>query len=121
MNGDEALRQQCLALTRADDEVCAAGNRPRTVGHRRHRLVDRGRRHVRARHSVVISQTRSGVMGSARTRAPMTFATALAIAPAVGTHGGSPTPFEPFGPAFGVSVSIQATSICGASETVTSL
>ena len=44
---------------------------------------------------------------AARTRAPITFAIAFAIAPAVGTHGGSPTPFEPFGPAFGVSVSIQ--------------
>ena len=67
------------------------------------------------------SHTRSGVIGSCRTRAPMTFAIAFAIAPAVGTHGGSPTPFEPFGPAFGVSVSIHATSICGASEAVTSL
>ena len=67
------------------------------------------------------AHTRSGVIGSARTRAPITFAIAFAIAPAVGTHGGSPTPFEPFGPAFGVSVSIQAMSICGASEAVTSL
>ena len=67
------------------------------------------------------SQTRSGVIGSACTRAPITFAIAFATAPAVGTHGGSPTPFEPFGPAFGVSVSIQAMSICGASDAVTSL
>ncbi len=42
------------------------------------------------------------------TRVPITFAIAFATAPAVGTHGGSPTPFEPFGPAFGVSVSIQS-------------
>ena len=57
------------------------------------------------------SQTRSGVIGSWCTRAPITLAIAFATAPAVGTHGGSPTPFEPFGPAFGVSVSIQAMSI----------
>jgi hypothetical protein len=55
------------------------------------------------------------------TRVPITFAIAFAIAPAVGTQGGSPTPFEPFGPAFGVSVSIQSISIAGASDAVTSL
>ena len=67
------------------------------------------------------SHTRSGVIGSLCTRAPITLAIAFATAPAVGTHGGSPTPFEPFGPAFGVSVSIQAMSIRGASDAVTSL
>ena len=60
-------------------------------------------------------------MGSWVTRLPITFAIAFAIAPAVGTQGGSPTPFEPFGPAFGVSVSIQSIAISGASEAVTSL
>ena len=83
--------------------------RPRAARRRqgRERLVDRRRGHERHAHAPA-SQTRSGVIGSCRTRAPMTFAIAFATAPAVGTHGGSPTPFEPFGPAFGVSVSIQA-------------
>src|SRR5438093_12934233 len=102
MDGDEALRQRRLSLTRADDEICAAGNRPRAVGHRYDCLVDRRRRHVRARHSVVASQTRTGVIGRARTRVPTTLATALPLAPAVGTNGGSSTPFDPFRPAFGV-------------------
>ena len=42
---------------------------------------------------------------------PITREIAFATAPAVGTHGGSPTPFEPFGPAFGVSISIHSMSI----------
>ena len=67
------------------------------------------------------AQTRSGVIGSCRTRAPRTRAIALAIAPGVGTVGGSPTPFVPFGPPFWAGVSTQATSIAGASEAVTSL
>ena len=44
------------------------------------------------------AHTRSGVIGSRCTRAPVTWAMALPIAPGVGTHGGSPVPFEPFGP-----------------------
>jgi hypothetical protein len=51
----------------------------------------------------------------------MTFEIALATAPEVGTHGGSPIPFDPFGPAFGVGVSTQAMSIWGISAGVTSL
>ena len=51
----------------------------------------------------------------------MTLVIAFAIAAAVATHGGSPTPFEPFGPAFGVLVSTHAISISGASAAVTSL
>ena len=97
--------------------------RRRPGGRRRRgprRLVDRGGCGERRR-SLPASQTRSGVIGSLCTRAPITFAIAFATAPAVGTHGGSPTPFDPFGPAFGVLVSIQATSIRGASEAVTSL
>jgi len=50
---------------------------------------------------------------------PITLAIALAIAPAVGTWGGSPTPFEPRGPT--ESYSIHWTSISGASEQVTNL
>ena len=98
----------------------ATGRAPAAT--RGERVVERrGRGEARSTLIARASQTRSGVIGSSCTRAPITFAIAFAIAPAVGTHGGSPTPFEPFGPAFGVSVSIQAMSICGASEAVTSL
>ena len=38
---------------------------------------------------------------------------ALPIAPEVGTLGGSPTPFEPLGPALGVSTSIQRSRLEG--------
>jgi hypothetical protein len=51
----------------------------------------------------------------------MTFAIAFPIAPAVGTLGGSPTPFEPRGPPFSAGFSIQSTSIRGTSEAVASL
>jgi uncharacterized membrane protein YbhN (UPF0104 family) len=71
--------------------------------------------------STLAFQTRSGVIGSCRTGVPITFAIAFAIAPAVATHGGSPTPLEPFGPAFSVGVSTQAISTSGASALVTSL
>ena len=67
------------------------------------------------------AQTRSGVIGSARTRAPVALAIALPIAAAVGTQGGSPTPFDPHGPALDVGVSIQSVSMEGASNAVTSL
>ena len=67
------------------------------------------------------AQTRSGVIGSCRTCAPTTLAIAFAIAPAVGTCGGSPTPLEPRGPAPSVGICTQSTSISGASEHVTSL
>jgi hypothetical protein len=50
---------------------------------------------------------------------PITFEIAFAIAPAVGTCGGSPTPFVPRGPT--ESYSIQSTSISGASEHVSNL
>src|SRR5204862_5544709 len=49
---------------------------------------------------VTARQTRSGVMGRRRTRLPVAAAIALATAAAVGTIGGSPTPFEPRGPPF---------------------
>ena len=41
---DEAVRQRRLALTRADDEVGAAGDRAGAGRHRRDGLVDGGRR-----------------------------------------------------------------------------
>ena len=55
------------------------------------------------------------------TRPSIAWAIAFAIAPGVGTVGGSPTPFVPFGPPFCAGVSIQATSMRGVSEAVTSL
>src|SRR5262245_44811211 len=124
VDGDDALRQRRLALPSADDEVGPAGDRTSTALERRERLVDGSGRdeHSRQRGSSAdAAHTRSGVMGSARTRAPTTPAIAFAIAPGVGTVGGSPTPFEPFGPPFSAGVSIQSTSIRGASEAVTSL
>ena len=124
---DDAVRQRRLALAGADDEVGAAGDRagrPAASARARRRPWSRRRLNGPATLTPPLrsaSQTRSGVIGSVCTRAPITFAIAFATAPAVGTHGGSPTPFEPFGPAFGVSVSIQAMSIRGASDAVTSL
>src|SRR5262245_51244902 len=125
MDRDDALRQRRLALACADDEVGASCDGTGPAGHRGEDLVDGGRGRERvdahASSSCEAAQTRSGVIGSWRTRSPVSFAIALAIAPAVGTHGGSPIPFDPRGPAFGVSVSTHAMSICGASEAVTSL
>ena len=68
-------------------------------GHRLQRLVDRGGGGVgRGAHRCIASHTRAGVIGSSCTRAPVTCAIAFAIAPGVGTQGGSPMPLEPFGP-----------------------
>ena len=103
VDGDDALRERRLALARADDEVGPAGDRARAARQRRQRLVHRGSRDVRGGHSArpeVAAQTRSGVIGSSRIRLPTTCAIALAIAPGVGTVGGSPTPFVPRGPPF---------------------
>ena len=66
-------------------------------------------------HRCIASQTRPGVIGSWCTRAPVTLAIALAIAPGVGTQGGSPMPFEPFGPPSWVGASTNAIGIGGAS------
>ena len=46
----------------------------------------------------IASTTRSGVIGSSKTRVPMASATALAIAGAAGVRLGSPTPLAPKGP-----------------------
>src|SRR5581483_397323 len=110
-----------LALAGADDEVSAAGDGPRARGERLHRLLHGARRRERRRHACIASHTRSGVIGSRRTRAPVACAIAFAIAPGVGTLGGSPIPFDPLGPAFRAGISIQAMSILGASAAVTSL
>ena len=86
--------------------------------------------------STVAAETNAEVNGPARPQPPRrarassaarergrrsTFAIAFAIAPGVGTVGGSPTPFVPFGPPFSAGVSIQSTSMRGASDAVTSL
>src|SRR5262249_56887265 len=118
--GGEGLGARGLAGAVADEEVGAAGEGSPPRRGRRQRVVDRRSGRERARHELA-SHTRSGVIGSCLPRAPTTLAIAFAIAPAVGTHGGSPTPFDPFGPAFRVSVSTQAMSIWGASAGVTSL
>src|SRR5438128_2592810 len=71
--------------------------------------------------SRIARQTRSGVMGRRRTRAPVAAAIAFPIAPAVGTIGGSPTPFAPYGPPLAAGASMKPTSIVGASAAVGSL
>ncbi len=76
---------------------------------------------VTSRTSSAAAQTRSGVIGICRTCVPSTLEIPFAIAPAVGTCGGSPTPFDPRGPAPSTGISIQSTSISGASAQVTSL
>src|SRR6185503_2184092 len=116
---DDGIGQRRLALARADHQVGAAGDRPRAGADGSERLLDRGGRGEGAAHVLAFrraSQTRSGVIGSCRTWPPSTLAIAFAIAPAVGTCGGSPTPLEPRGPT--ESYSIHSTSIWGASEQV---
>ena len=70
--------------------------RPASPGAERgDRLVDRRGGGEGSRHACTsrpAAQTRSGVMGIRRTCTPSTLAIALAIAAAVGTCGGSPTP-----------------------------
>src|SRR6266487_6646812 len=61
------------------------------------------------------SRTAKGVIGSWRTGWPMASATALAIAAATGTIGGSATPFAPPGP-FGDGVSRSVSCTAGTSS-----
>src|SRR5918992_2132148 len=123
MNGDDAFRERRLPLPRADHEVGAPGDGSSACGHGVQRLLDGGCGDVRRSHRAAWAaiQMRSAVIGSSRTRAPITWAIAFAIAPGVGTVGGSPTPFDPRGPPFCAGVSIQSMSIRGASAEVTSL
>src|SRR5207247_10813003 len=51
--------------------------------------------HARAPAIASASRTRARVSGACRTRAPVAFATAFAIAAAVGMIGGSPRPLTP--------------------------
>ena len=113
MDREQRIGQRSLPLARADDEVGPARHRPRARGEGRKGLIERGRGDERPRHACVTSpratrHTRSGVMGNRRPAGRARLVIALATAPAVGTHGGSPTPFEPLGPAFGVSISIHS-------------
>ena len=80
---------------------------PATGAGRRRRARRAPRRHVRCgdealdAHALlpwIAAHTRSGVIGSCRTGADRPARSRSRSRPAVGTHGGSPTPFEPFGP-----------------------
>jgi hypothetical protein len=51
----------------------------------------------------------------------VTWAIAFPIAPGVGTHGGSPVPFDPLGPPYGLGASTNEIEIGGASADVWSL
>src|SRR5262249_7615984 len=117
---NDAVRERRLALTRSDHEVGTACDGTRAARQCRERVLDApgggvGLCHGRA------AQTRSGVIGSSRTRAPIALAIPFPRAPAVGTLGGSPPPFEPRGPPFSAGFSTQSTSIAGTSEAVASL
>ena len=104
VDGDERVRQRRLALAGADDEVGAA-RRPgaRRARERADGLLDGRRGDVRRASSSPSScDARPDALGRHRQLRDVpvrsTLAMALPIAPAVGTQGGSPTPFEPFGP-----------------------
>ena len=68
VDSDEALRQRRLPRARADDEIGAAGDRSCPGGEGRQRLVDRAGGDVRGDAHDPAPHTRSGVIGSARTR-----------------------------------------------------
>src|SRR5437016_13039618 len=114
---DDAAGERRLALTRPDHEVGAACDGTRAVRQGRERVLDGLGGGVRLRHGRA-AQTRSGVIGSSRTRAPTTFAMAFPIAPAVGTLRGSPTPLEPRRPPFSAGFSTQSPSILGTPDAV---
>src|SRR5712692_4367779 len=83
------------------EEVRAAGERGRAVPQQAQPVGQRARADVRERvqsrtpASASASRTRARVSGECRTRAPLAFATAFAMAAAVGMIGGSPRPFAP--------------------------
>ena len=73
MDGDDALGERRLALPGADDQVGAARDRASAARQRRERVVEALRRDERGGQrpfSAAAAQTRSGVIGSSRTRAP---------------------------------------------------
>src|SRR4029079_16722379 len=97
---DERLRPREAVLHQAD-EVRPAGERDRAVAQHAERFGERARAsvrkrvHDRARAMASASRTRARVRGACRTRAPVAFATAFAMAAAVGMIGGSPNPLTP--------------------------
>src|SRR5207237_1882949 len=81
------------------EKVGPAGERHRAVAEHTQRLGERARPgvgervHERAPPMASASSTRARVSGACRTRAPVAFATAFAMAAAVGMIGGSPRAF----------------------------
>src|SRR5205823_1453279 len=83
------------------EKIGSASERHRAVAQHAQRLRERARPsvgeriHERAPAIASASSTRARVSGACRTRAPVAFATAFAIAAAVGMIGGSPRPLTP--------------------------
>ena len=97
---DDALGQGRLALPGGDDEVGAAGDR---AGARRRRPRAPRRAYGRLRSSraappACAPRRARASSAAARSGAPVSFASAFAIAAAVATFGASATPLEPRGP-----------------------
>ena len=111
---DEQRRRADAAVDLAR-EVGAAGEHGGAVAASGARAPRRPIAGSRVRAHASASSTRSRVSGSAAARRPVACANAFAIAAAVGTIGGSPSPFEPtFGRfasgTFGKSITISGTS-----------
>src|SRR6266545_2658137 len=93
------------------------------LGGERDRLFYRCRFEVQLPHhssACMAAHTRKGNIGIRCSRWPVATAMALATAPTVGTHGGSPTPLLPNGPPSPslTGASTKATLIGGASGAV---
>ena len=117
---DQVLRQRPLALPGPDDEIGPAGDRS-VSGSRGRQGVGQRRRggeptaHVRPRRSSSPWRSRLARASSASslTRVPIARAMAFAIAPGVGTHGGSAMPLRPLGPPVGDGASTKSTWMAG--------
>src|SRR3954454_11002244 len=119
---DEVAREGRLAVAGRDDEIRAARDGARPVGHGGEGLVERGGCGVAHEPtSCMCSHTRSGVIGSCRSAPPVSLESAFAIAAAVATFGASATPLEPRGPPSVALVCTHLTVIGGASGIVWSL
>ena len=90
---DESRRLADSAVDLPREVGAAADRRGAVLAEKLERLVERGRTRVAAHASA--SSTRAGVSGTAAARRPVACANAFAIAAAVGTIGGSPSPFAP--------------------------
>jgi hypothetical protein len=114
--GDPGLHQA--------EEVGPAGEHGRATPGERERLAERGGLGVGERphrRSSSASSSRWRVIGAVRTRTPVAFATAFAIAAGSGMIGGSPSPFAPMLFAFVSGSSAKRTVIFGMSRTVGTL